>query len=99
MLHTGGGVGVTDIREQQGLYTPTYLLRVTCRTGGARDPFENLAISLQCGFALTYTGNLMMWDGQRRTRELVVEASQKIWGSPPLGVPRWNEPILRGAMP
>jgi hypothetical protein len=54
----------------------------------ARDPFENLAINLQCGFALTYTGHLMMWDGQRRAPELVVEASQKIWGSPPLGVPR-----------
>jgi len=41
----------------------------------------------------------MMWDGQRRTLELVVEASQKIWGSRPLGVPRWHEPMLRGAMP
>ncbi len=99
MLQTGCCVGVTDIRGRQGLETPKYLLRVTLRTGGARDPFENLAISLQCSFALTYTGNLMIWDDQRRKLELVVEASQKIWGSPPLGVPRWHEPILRGAMP
>jgi 5-methyltetrahydropteroyltriglutamate--homocysteine methyltransferase len=43
-------------------------------------PIENLAISPQCGFASTALGNLLTWDDQKRKLELVVEASQKIWG-------------------
>ncbi len=43
-------------------------------------PIENLAISPQCGFASSDLGNLLSWDEQRRKLELVVEASQKIWG-------------------
>ena len=43
-------------------------------------PFENLAISPQCGFASTAMGNLLTWDEQRRKLELVVETAQKVWG-------------------
>jgi 5-methyltetrahydropteroyltriglutamate--homocysteine methyltransferase len=43
-------------------------------------PFENLAISPQCGFASTAPGNLLSWDDQRRKLELVVETARKVWG-------------------
>ena len=43
-------------------------------------PFENLAISPQCGFASTALGNLLTWDEQRRKLELVVETARKVWG-------------------
>ncbi|HLF80052.1 MAG TPA: hypothetical protein VJB57_21440, partial [Dehalococcoidia bacterium] len=43
-------------------------------------PFENLAISPQCGFASTAPGNMLTWDEQRRKLELVVETAQKVWG-------------------
>ena len=43
-------------------------------------PFENLAISPQCGFASVVPGNLLSMDDQRRKLELVVEAAHKIWG-------------------
>ena len=43
-------------------------------------PFENLAISPQCGFASTAMGNLLTWDEQRRKLELIVETAQKVWG-------------------
>jgi 5-methyltetrahydropteroyltriglutamate--homocysteine methyltransferase len=43
-------------------------------------PFENLAISPQCGFASTALGNLLSWDEQRRKLELIVETAQKVWG-------------------
>jgi 5-methyltetrahydropteroyltriglutamate--homocysteine methyltransferase len=43
-------------------------------------PFENLAISPQCGFASTALGNLLSWDEQRAKLELVVQTAQKVWG-------------------
>ncbi len=43
-------------------------------------PFENLAISTQCGFASTMLGNLLTWDEQRRKLELVVETAHSVWG-------------------
>jgi 5-methyltetrahydropteroyltriglutamate--homocysteine methyltransferase len=43
-------------------------------------PFEDLAISPQCGFASTAPGNLLSWDEQRRKLELVVETARKVWG-------------------
>jgi 5-methyltetrahydropteroyltriglutamate--homocysteine methyltransferase len=43
-------------------------------------PFENLAISPQCGFASTAPGNLLTWDEQRLKLELVVETAQRVWG-------------------
>ncbi len=43
-------------------------------------PFDNLAISPQCGFASTALGNLLTWDDQQRKLELVVETSQRVWG-------------------
>jgi len=43
-------------------------------------PFENLAISPQCGFASTAPGNLLTWDDQRRKLELVAETARKVWG-------------------
>jgi 5-methyltetrahydropteroyltriglutamate--homocysteine methyltransferase len=43
-------------------------------------PFENLAISPQCGFASTAPGNMLSWDEQRRKLELVVETARKVWG-------------------
>jgi 5-methyltetrahydropteroyltriglutamate--homocysteine methyltransferase len=45
-------------------------------------PFENLAISPQCGFASSDLGNLLTWDEQRRKLELVVETAAKVWGWP-----------------
>jgi 5-methyltetrahydropteroyltriglutamate--homocysteine methyltransferase len=43
-------------------------------------PFENLAVSPQCGFASTALGNLLSWDEQRRKLELVAEVARKVWG-------------------
>jgi 5-methyltetrahydropteroyltriglutamate--homocysteine methyltransferase len=43
-------------------------------------PFENLAISPQCGFASTALGNLLSWDEQRAKLELVVQTAQRVWG-------------------
>lgn len=43
-------------------------------------PFENLAISPQCGFASTALGNLLTWDDQRRKLELVAETARRVWG-------------------
>ena len=43
-------------------------------------PFENLAISPQCGFASVATGNNISMDEERRKLELVVETAAKIWG-------------------
>jgi 5-methyltetrahydropteroyltriglutamate--homocysteine methyltransferase len=43
-------------------------------------PFEDLALSPQCGFASTAPGNLLTWDEQRRKLELVVETARKVWG-------------------
>jgi 5-methyltetrahydropteroyltriglutamate--homocysteine methyltransferase len=44
-------------------------------------PFENLALSPQCGFASTAPGNLLTWDEQRRKLELIVETAHKVWGT------------------
>jgi 5-methyltetrahydropteroyltriglutamate--homocysteine methyltransferase len=43
-------------------------------------PFENLAITPQCGFASNAIGNLLTWDDQQRKLELVVETAKKVWG-------------------
>jgi methionine synthase II (cobalamin-independent) len=43
-------------------------------------PFENLAISPQCGFASTAPGNLLTWDEMRRKLDLVVETARTVWG-------------------
>jgi 5-methyltetrahydropteroyltriglutamate--homocysteine methyltransferase len=44
-------------------------------------PIENLALSPQCGFASTATGNLLTEEEQWRKLELVVETARKVWGS------------------
>ena len=43
-------------------------------------PVHRLALSPQCGFASTRTGNLLGWDDQRRKLELVVEVARRVWG-------------------
>jgi 5-methyltetrahydropteroyltriglutamate--homocysteine methyltransferase len=43
-------------------------------------PLENLAISPQCGFASTATGNLLTVDDQRRKLELAVTVAREVWG-------------------
>jgi 5-methyltetrahydropteroyltriglutamate--homocysteine methyltransferase len=43
-------------------------------------PFEDLALSPQCGFASTAAGNLLTMDEQRRKLELVVDTARKVWG-------------------
>jgi 5-methyltetrahydropteroyltriglutamate--homocysteine methyltransferase len=49
--------------------------------GAARFvPFDNLALSPQCGFASTSKGNLLTVDDQRRKLELVVETAAAVWG-------------------
>jgi 5-methyltetrahydropteroyltriglutamate--homocysteine methyltransferase len=42
-------------------------------------PLENLAISPQCGFASTASGNLLTVEDQRRKLELVVQTARKVW--------------------
>jgi 5-methyltetrahydropteroyltriglutamate--homocysteine methyltransferase len=42
-------------------------------------PLENLALSLQCGFASTARGNLLTVDDERRKLELVATTAQRIW--------------------
>jgi len=43
-------------------------------------PYEQLALSPQCGFASVAEGNLLSQDDQRRKLELVVETARKVWG-------------------
>jgi 5-methyltetrahydropteroyltriglutamate--homocysteine methyltransferase len=42
-------------------------------------PLENLAISPQCGFASTASGNLLTIDQERAKLELVVQTAAKVW--------------------
>jgi 5-methyltetrahydropteroyltriglutamate--homocysteine methyltransferase len=44
-------------------------------------PFENLAVSPQCGFASTMEGNLLTEDDQWRKLKLVVDTANDVWGS------------------
>lgn len=44
-------------------------------------PLERLALSPQCGFASTITGNSLTADDQRRKLRLVVEVAEAVWGS------------------
>jgi 5-methyltetrahydropteroyltriglutamate--homocysteine methyltransferase len=55
-------------------------LRRRIDQAAAYVPLDNLAISPQCGFASTASGNLLTVDEQRRKLELVVETAQKVWG-------------------
>jgi 5-methyltetrahydropteroyltriglutamate--homocysteine methyltransferase len=43
-------------------------------------PLERLALSPQCGFASTASGNLISTHDERRKLELVVETARKVWG-------------------
>jgi 5-methyltetrahydropteroyltriglutamate--homocysteine methyltransferase len=43
-------------------------------------PYEQLALSPQCGFASVAEGNLLSPDEQRRKLALVVETAQRVWG-------------------
>jgi 5-methyltetrahydropteroyltriglutamate--homocysteine methyltransferase len=44
-------------------------------------PFENLALSPQCGFASTAEGNLLTEDEQWAKLNLVVQTARKVWAS------------------
>jgi 5-methyltetrahydropteroyltriglutamate--homocysteine methyltransferase len=61
------------------LESPDDLLR-RIEDAGRYVPVERLALSPQCGFASTRTGNLLSWDDQRRKLELVVEVARRVWG-------------------
>jgi 5-methyltetrahydropteroyltriglutamate--homocysteine methyltransferase len=43
-------------------------------------PFEDLALSPQCGFASTMEGNLLTEDEQWAKLRLVVETARRVWG-------------------
>ena len=43
-------------------------------------PFDQLALSPQCGFASDVVGNLISADDQRRKLERVVEVARQVWG-------------------
>jgi len=43
-------------------------------------PLERLALSPQCGFASTITGNALSLDDQRHKLELVVQTARDVWG-------------------
>jgi 5-methyltetrahydropteroyltriglutamate--homocysteine methyltransferase len=43
-------------------------------------PFDQLAISPQCGFASDVVGNLLTPDDQKRKLERVVETARQVWG-------------------
>jgi 5-methyltetrahydropteroyltriglutamate--homocysteine methyltransferase len=44
-------------------------------------PLERLALSPQCGFASSLTGNSVSPDDQKRKFELVVETAREVWGT------------------
>jgi 5-methyltetrahydropteroyltriglutamate--homocysteine methyltransferase len=44
-------------------------------------PLERLALSPQCGFASSITGNALTADDQQRKLALVVETAQEVWGT------------------
>ena len=41
---------------------------------------DQLGIAPQCGFSSTEEGNIISLEDQKRKLELVIEASNKIWG-------------------
>jgi methionine synthase II (cobalamin-independent) len=43
-------------------------------------PFENLALSPQCGFASTAEGNLLTEEQQWAKLKLVVDTARSVWG-------------------
>jgi 5-methyltetrahydropteroyltriglutamate--homocysteine methyltransferase len=43
-------------------------------------PLARLALSPQCGFASTITGNALSQDDQRKKLELVVQTAREVWG-------------------
>ena len=43
-------------------------------------PLEQLALSPQCGFASSVSGNLISEDDQRRKLEMIVETARQVWG-------------------
>jgi 5-methyltetrahydropteroyltriglutamate--homocysteine methyltransferase len=55
-------------------------LRKRIDQAAAYVPEESLALTLQCGFASTASGNLLTMDDQRRKLELVAQTAQKTWG-------------------
>jgi 5-methyltetrahydropteroyltriglutamate--homocysteine methyltransferase len=44
-------------------------------------PLDRLALSPQCGFASTLTGNRLTIDDEKRKLALVVETAQEVWGT------------------
>jgi 5-methyltetrahydropteroyltriglutamate--homocysteine methyltransferase len=68
------------ITSKQGALESLDVLRARIDEAAKFVPFENLAISPQCGFASSLLGNLLTWDEQRRKLELVVETAHKVWG-------------------
>jgi 5-methyltetrahydropteroyltriglutamate--homocysteine methyltransferase len=43
-------------------------------------PFEQLALSPQCGFSSTVHGNNIAVEAQRAKLRLIVETAQEVWG-------------------
>jgi 5-methyltetrahydropteroyltriglutamate--homocysteine methyltransferase len=60
------------------LETPEQLMR-RIEEASTYVPLENLALSPQCGFASTMSGNLLTEDEQWRKLQLVVETARKVW--------------------
>ena len=44
-------------------------------------PFDQLALSPQCGFSSTVHGNNIAVEAQRAKLRLVIETAQEVWGS------------------
>jgi methionine synthase II (cobalamin-independent) len=55
-------------------------LRRRIDEAAAYVPLEDLALSLQCGFASTSRGNLLTIDEERRKLALVADTAAKVWG-------------------
>ncbi len=81
--HVGSLLRPEEVKEARAAFAAGQISREQLSEAEDRSIFnalEWLALSPQCGFASTFSGNLMTEDQQWRNLELVAETARKVWG-------------------
>jgi hypothetical protein len=73
------GGSIAPLREEPATPTVDELKR-RIEEAARYLPLEQLAISPQCGFASSVSGNLIGEDDQQRKLETIVQAARQVWG-------------------
>ena len=68
------------ITTKQGKLETLDFLKKKFEEASKYIPIDQLGIAPQCGFSSTEEGNIISLEDQKRKLELVIEASNKIWG-------------------